>query len=290
MKINAHAKINLGLDVLGKRDDGYHEVRMIMQTIGVHDELVIDRCDRPGIYITTDRDDLSAGEDNLIHKAAKLMMDEYGLTGGIKADLKKNIPVAAGLAGGSTDAAATIIAVNKLYGLDLDTDTLMKLGVRIGADVPYCIMGGTALSEGIGEILTKLSPCPLCKVLLAKPSVGVSTAHVYKSLRLDIVKHPDIDSIITGIRQKDIGMIARNLGNVLESVTVNEHPVIDRIKNEMSECGALAALMSGSGPTVFGLFKDGDKVKDAYDRLSEGGLVSEVFITEIYDPDKQQVN
>ncbi len=290
MKINAHAKINLGLDVLGKREDGYHEVRMIMQTIGVHDELEINRCDGPGIRITTDRVDLSAGEDNLIHKAAKLMMDEYDLTGGISVELKKNIPVAAGLAGGSTDAAATLIAVNKLYGLGLDDDALAKLGVRIGADVPYCIMGGTALSEGIGEILTKLPPCPKCRVLLAKPPVGVSTAHVYKSLRLDTITHPDIDAILTGIRQKDIGMVARNLGNVLESVTISEHPVIDRIKKEMSECGAFAALMSGSGPTVFGLFENDDDIKQAYERLTGTGVVAEAFITEIHDPDRQQVD
>ncbi len=284
MKINAYAKINLGLDVLRKREDGYHEVRMIMQTIGVHDELVIDRRDEPGIDIVTDREDISSGKDNLIHKAAKFMMDEYDLTGGIRVELTKNIPVAAGLAGGSTDAAATIIAVNALWELGLTRGELMKLGVRIGADVPYCIMGGTALSEGIGEILTPLKPCPECRILLAKPSIGVSTAYVYNNLHLDLVKHPDIDSIIGGIDGQDIKTIARNLGNVLESVTEREYSVIGQIKKEMISCGALSALMSGSGPTVFGLFESEDDIKNAYESLQKSGLTPEIFITKIIDP------
>ena len=290
MNINAYAKINLGLDVLRKREDGYHEVRMIMQTIGVHDELVIDRIDKPGISITCDREDLSPGEDNLIHKAAKLMMDEYALTDGIEVHLKKNIPVAAGLAGGRTDAAATLTAVNELFELGLGRDELMKLGVRIGADVPYCIMGGTALSEGIGEILTRLSPCPKCPVLLAKPAIGVSTAYVYNNLHLDTVTHPDIDSVISGIDGQDIRKIARSLGNVLESVTEREYPVISRIKEQMSSHGALAALMSGSGPTVFGLFEDENDIRNAYEKLNMSGLVSEAFITEIFDPCSTQVD
>ncbi len=281
MKINAYAKINLGLDVLRRRDDGYHEVRMIMQTIDLHDELVIDRIDEPGIRITTDRGDLSCGEDNLIHKAAKLMMDEYDLTGGIDVKLKKSIPVAAGLAGGSTDAAATLIAVNDLYGLGLSQSELEKLGVRIGADVPYCIMGGTALSEGIGEILTPVSPCPECMILLAKPGIGVSTAYVYNNLKLDTVEHPDIDALMDGLRSGEIRKVAANMGNVLESVTAVKYPVIEQIKDEMSAHGAIRALMSGSGPTVFGLFDDRDKIEKAYESLKKTEYVSELFITRI---------
>ncbi len=283
MKINAYAKINLGLDVLGKRDDGYHEVRMIMQTVELHDELAIERTDKPGISITTGRDDLGSFEDNLIYKAAKLIMNEYDLAGGIKVDLTKNIPVAAGLAGGSTDAAATLIAVNELFGLGLSQDELKKLGVRIGADVPYCIMGGTALSEGIGERLTLLAACPQCGVILAKPPVAVSTAYVYNHLSIDTVKHPDIDAIIKGIEKKDIGEVSANLGNVLESVTVSEYPVITEIKQVMKECGG-ASLMSGSGPTVFGLFGSDEDMQEAYNRLKESGKVPELFMTRIYDP------
>ena len=280
MKINAYAKINLGLDVIGKRDDGYHEVRMIMQTIELHDELVVDRTDEAKIDISTGRDDLSAGEDNLIHKAARLMMDEYGLTGGIKVDLTKNIPMAAGLAGGSTDAAATMLAVNELYSLGLSREKLMKLSVRIGADVPYCIMGGTALSEGIGEILTPLTPCPEWKVLIAKPPAAVSTAYVYKHYDAKKAQHPDIDRLIRAIGDADLHAVAESMGNVLESVTINEVPSVGQIKDIMSENGGYS-LMSGSGPTVFGLFEKDEDINRAYECLDRKEYVSDLFITRI---------
>ncbi len=284
MNINAHAKINLGLDVIRRRPDGYHEVRMIMQTLDLHDELSIERCDEEGVSITTNRDDLSVNEDNLIHKAAKLLMDEYDLPGGIRVALTKNIPVAAGLAGGSTDAAATLIALNKLYSLDLDTEDLMKLGVRIGADVPYCIMGGTALSEGIGEVLTPLCACPNWRILLAKPPVSVSTAYVYGNLKLDKVTHPDIDTMIEGIQTGDRKNILQGMGNVLESVTVAKHPVISQIKDIMRRNNAACSLMSGSGPTVFGLFEGDDSINAAYEDLKNSGIAPELFITGLYDP------
>ena len=285
MKIDAHAKINLGLDVIGKRADGYHEVRMIMQTIELHDELEIERIEKPQIIITTDREDLSVGNDNLIHKAAKLLIDEYDLLGGITVHLKKNIPVAAGLAGGSTDAAATMIAVNKLFKLGLAQEDLMKRGVRIGADVPYCIMGGTALSEGIGEILTSIGPCPEWRVLIAKPPASVSTAHVYKSYRADRVTHPDIDKIAEGIREGDLKKVAGHMGNVLESVTIPEVADIGYIKEIMADQGY--PLMSGSGPTVFGLFESDDAINRAYERLKETDHVSDLIITSIFDPGKK---
>ena len=286
MKINAYAKINLGLDVLGRRADGYHEVRMIMQTIGVCDVLDVTKTDEAGIKITTNRSDLPVNEDNLIYKAVKLIMGEYDIKGGVKVDLTKNIPVAAGLAGGSTDAAAMLKAINELYGLGLSVADLAKLGVRIGADVPYCISGGTMLSCGIGEILTPLAPCPDCKVIIAKPAVGVSTASVYKRLQLDNVEHPDIDAIIAGIENKNIREVADNLGNVLETVTVSDHPVIDDIKKIMLDNGAAGALMSGSGPTVFGLFLSEEDTNAAFDRIKRSGCAPELFITGICNPNR----
>ena len=282
MKIKAYAKINLGLDVTGKREDGYHEVRMIMQTIELADVLEFERTDERRIVISTDREDLSAGEDNLIYKAAKLLMDEYDLPGGIKVQLQKNIPVAAGLAGGSTDAAATLKAVNELFETGLSQDDLMKVGVRIGADVPYCIIGGTCLAEGIGEILTPIDQCPGWRVLIAKPSVAVSTAHVYKNLRLLDITHPDIDLIAEGIKEKDMNKVARYMGNVLESVTEREVSLIGDIKQDIRDAGGYP-LMSGSGPTVFGLFKDDDGINAAYERLKQTEDISDLFITRITD-------
>ena len=259
---------------------------MIMQTIGLHDELAIEREDKPGIRIETDREDLPVNSDNLIFKAARLIMDEYGIDGGINVRLSKNIPVAAGLAGGSTDAAATLIAMNGLFELGLDTRRLCDIGVRIGADVPYCIIGGTALSEGIGEILTPISPCPYCRIVLAKPPVDVSTAHVYKHLKPDFVTHPDIDAMIAGIENNDIHSVASCMGNVLESVTIPEYPVIDDIKRIMKENGAFGALMSGSGPSVFGMFDSEADSKRAYDALANSKLTGDLFETGIFNPDR----
>ncbi|MCR5301438.1 MAG: 4-(cytidine 5'-diphospho)-2-C-methyl-D-erythritol kinase [Lachnospiraceae bacterium] len=285
MKIDAHAKINLGLDVIRRRDDGYHEVRMIMQTVGLHDELLIDRTDEPGIHITVNKDDLPVNGDNLIYRAGKLMMDEYGLTGGITVELTKNIPVAAGLAGGSTDAAAVLRAVNTLWDLGLSQDELKRLGVRIGADVPYCIMGGTVMAEGIGEKLTKLEACPKWRVLLAKPPVGVSTAHVYGSLNLESVTHPDIDKIAEGVTKGDLHTVVRYMGNVLESVTEAEVPQIGYIKSIIKESGY--PLMSGSGPTVFGLFESDEAVNRAYEDIKKTGYAADLIITQTYDPNEQ---
>jgi len=286
MRVKAYAKINLGLDVIRKRPDGYHEVKMVMQTIDVCDELTFTKTGEPGIVIRTNRDDLPTDKNNLIHKAAKLMMDEYDLTGGIEVELEKNIPVAAGLAGGSTDAAAVLCVMNDMYALGLDKNELMKLGVRIGADVPYCIMGGTALSEGIGEILTRINSCPDCGILLAKPPISVSTAYVYQNLHLDTVIHPDIDGVISGITDGDFTRIAECTGNVLESVTIRDYPIIDRIKNVMTQNGAISSLMSGSGPTVFGIFTNDDAMNKAYDILSKSSDVAQIFKTKVIDPER----
>ena len=286
MKINAYAKINIGLDVLARRPDGYHEVRMVMQTVGLHDEITVETCDEPGIFISSDSGKVPLGEDNLIYKAAALIMKEYSLLRGVRIKLTKNIPVAAGLAGGSTDAVATLRAIDRLYDLGLSDDRLCELGVRIGADVPYCLTGGTVLCEGIGEKMTKLDAHPACTVLLAKPPEGVSTAYVYKHLELDKVTHPDIDAIIDGIRANDLSAVASHTGNVLESVTIPEHPVIGRIKDIMRNNGAKASLMSGSGPTVFGLFESEDDAKKAFGELERSQTDLELIITDIYNPER----
>lgn len=281
MKYNAYAKINLGLDVIRKREDGYHEVRMIMQNIGIHDELDFEKVKESGIWINVNKAPLPTNKNNLIYKAAKLLMDEFGITEGLKVNLTKNIPIAAGLAGGSTDAAATMKAVNDIWKLGLDNKQLRERGVKIGADVPYCIMQGTAISEGIGEILTPLPNCPKCYALIAKPPISVSTKYVYEHLKIDDLVHPNIDGIIDGIKKKDIYLLSDNLGNVLESVTVNKYPVIEDIKELMMEKGALNALMSGSGPTVFGLFDSKEKLSSAAKTVRNSQLAKDVFEAEL---------
>lgn len=281
MELKAYAKINIGLDVLRRREDGYHEVKMIMQTIGLHDCLTIEKSDTFGIHITTDNEELSDGQDNLIYKAAKMLVDEYGITEGIDITLNKNIPIAAGLAGGSTDAAATFIGINEIFELGLSKEELMERAVKIGADVPYCILGNTALSEGIGQILTPISACPDCYVLIAKPPVGVSTKYVYQNLKLDTVIHPDIDAIVRAIENKDLDAVADNLGNVLESVTIPLHPVIDSIKKTMTDNGAIASLMSGSGPTVFGLYRNIEDARKCAELIRNQQMASDIVVTNI---------
>lgn len=281
--LKARAKINLGLDVCGKRDDGYHEVSMVMQTIGIYDKLVIRKVSRFGITIESNAGFLPTNENNLIYKAAKLLMDEFGIREGIYVYLNKFIPVAAGLAGGSSDAAATLIGVNRIFGLGLSTDELMVRAKNIGADVPYCIMRGTALAEGIGEKLTRLKPMPKCPVIIAKPAVNVSTRLVYERLdSLKTVAHPDIKGMCEAIENSDLHKIASLMGNVLERVTIPMVPQIEKIKGFMIEKGALNAMMSGSGPTVFGLFDSADTAKECYTALKESGLARNVYITEIF--------
>lgn len=282
MELKAYAKINLGLDVIRRRADGYHEVRMIMQQIGIYDELSVVKSSTPGIRINTNLSDLPTDKDNLVYKSAKLMFDEFGIEDGIDITLTKNIPVAAGLAGGSTDAAATFIAINELWGLGLDTDELMKRGVKIGADVPYCILGGTAISEGIGEVLTPISSCPDCHVVIAKPPVGVSTKYVYQNLKIDEISHPNIDAIIDGINNGSLKNISDNLGNVLESVTIPLHPVISDIKDMMNGCGAVGSLMSGSGPTVFGLFDNEAKAKECVEVIRDSKVAKDLVLTNMH--------
>lgn len=284
ISLKALAKINLGLDVVRRREDGYHEVRMVMQTIHLYDRLEMEKTATQGIELSTNLSYLPVNENNLVYRAGKLLMDELGITEGIKVYLNKRIPVAAGMAGGSTDAAAMLYGMNELFELGLSREQLMERGVRIGADVPYCLMRGTALAEGIGEILTPLAPMVKCPVLIAKPAISVSTSFVYQNLKLDAdTKHPDIDRLIKDIRKQDLGAIAGDMGNVLESVTIPNYPVIAQIKEQMMDSGAINAMMSGSGPTVFGLFEEEETAQAAYQKMKESGLAKQVYLTTIYN-------
>lgn len=284
ISLKALAKINLGLDVLGKREDGYHEVRMVMQTIHLYDRVEIKKTRSPYIHVETNLYYLPVNEDNLVYRAAKLMKDEFQIKEGVRIVLQKFIPVAAGLAGGSSDAAAVLVGMNRIFNLGLKQNKLMELGLKIGADVPFCIMRGTALAEGIGEKLTALPPMPKCPVLIAKPAISVSTKAVYEGLKLyDGMEHPDIDGVIDGIQQKDLKEVASYMGNILETVTIPMYPVIEDIKKLMLENGALNAMMSGSGPTVFGLFPNEKEIRRAYEALKQSGLAKNVYTSDIHN-------
>ena len=290
LSLKAYGKINLGLDVLRRRDDGYHEVRMIMQTVGIYDRIDLIYKETPGITVETNLYYLPDNENNLVYKAAKLLMDEFHVQKGVHIRLRKYIPVAAGMAGGSSDAAAVLFGVNKMFSLGLTTEQLMDRGVKIGADVPYCVMRGTALSEGIGEILTPLPVPPQCQVLIAKPGISVSTKFVYENLHANELRpeqHPDIDGMMEAIKQKDLYGIADRFGNVLENVTIPAYPVIQEIKDLMLEQGAIGALMSGSGPTVFGLFTNPKAAAKAHEDMRFGAgaeLAKQVYLTNFYNP------
>lgn len=284
IRLKAMAKINLGLDVVRKREDGYHEVRMIMQTIRMYDQIELEPTEAPGIRVSTNLNYLPTNEDNLVYKAAKLLMDEFDVKKGLNIGLRKFIPVAAGMAGGSSDAAAVMVGVNRLFHLNLSQKELMERGVKIGADVPYCILRGTALAEGIGEKLTHLPPTPAGYVLIAKPGIHVSTKFVYTNLKAnELESHPDIDGQIQAIRSGDLKKVAELCGNVLESVTIPAYPVIEEIKDVMKKGGALNACMSGSGPTVFGLFDDREKAKAVYENLYGGELAKQVYLTTFFN-------
>lgn len=276
----AYAKVNLGLDVLRRRPDGYHEVKMVMQTVDICDTLTFIKKSEQGIILKTDKEELSAGGDNLICRAAKILFDKADIRQGVDILLQKRIPIAAGMAGGSADAAATLLGLNELFELGLSVEELKALGVSLGADIPYCIMGGTALSEGIGEILTKLPPPPKCIVVVAKPNINVSTKFVYENLHADALPyHPDIDGMVEALKAGDLSGITDRMGNVLETVTVREYPIIDTIKNVMKSAGAENALMSGSGPTVFGIFTIDEQAQKAAAQIRNQKLAGQVFIT-----------
>ncbi len=286
IQLKALAKINLGLDVLRRREDGYHEVKMIMQTIGLHDDLEIRKTKTPGIQVKTNLYYLPTNENNLVYKAAKLLMDEFQIQDGVSIQLKKRIPVAAGMAGGSSDGAAVLWGINQMYGLGLSMQALMERGVRLGADVPYCIQRGTALAEGIGEKLSVLPPMPKCTILIAKPGISVSTKFVYENLHANDLKpeqHPDVDSMIEAMRQKDLGLLCSRMGNVLETVTIPAYPVINEIKRTMIDNGAIGSMMSGSGPTVFGIFDSPVAAKQAMKAVRAAKLAKQICLTTPYN-------
>ena len=281
LELKALGKINLGLDVLGRRENGYHDVRMVMQTVYLYDRIIMKKSKTPGIRLETNLYYLPVNEN---YQAAQMLMDEFHIEEGVSIQLDKHIPVAAGMAGGSSNAAAVLFGMNRMFSLGLSQKELMERGVKLGADVPYCIMRGTVLAEGIGEILTPLSPMPKCYVLIAKPAISVSTKMVYEKLDShEIEDHPDIDGILAGLKAGDLKKVAGSMGNVLERVTVDAYPVIDQIKKMMIKEGALNAMMSGSGPTVFGLFPNEKEIRRAYDALKQSGLAKNVYTSDIHN-------
>ena len=283
MKLKAFAKINLGLDVIGRREDGYHQVRMIMQTIRMFDQLEIEKSSTPGIRLSVNLPYVPTDSGNLVYRAASLLMEEFSIQEGVDIRLNKFIPVAAGMAGGSSDAAAALVGVNRLFDLGLSRKELMERGLRLGADVPYCVMRGTALAEGIGEKLTRLPALPSCYILIGKPGISVSTKYVYTNLKLVArTEHPDIGGIIEALENQDLGGVTGKMGNVLESVTIPRYPVIEKIKDLMKAEGALNALMSGSGPTVFGIFDDRKTAERAQQKLRDSRLARQIFLTEAF--------
>ena len=278
--VKALAKINLGLDVTGIREDGYHLVRMIMQTIDLFDWVTIRKCSEDGIRLTTNLNFLPTDEHNIAYQAAALLKKDYPLIGGIELRIHKCIPVAAGMAGGSTNAAAVLYGMNKLFRLGIPMHRLMEYGLQLGADVPYCLLRGTALAEGIGEKLTRLDAMPECAILIAKPPVSVSTKLVYQSLdALEEPEHPPIDLQIADLKSQDLQELSKHMGNVLETVTIPMHPEIAQIKEMMTECGAISSMMSGSGPTVFGIFENESQAYEAKNVIRKSGIAKQVYVT-----------
>ncbi len=284
LRLNARAKINITLDVLGKRDDGYHELSMIMQTVNLCDNLTISTDKSGDIELSSNYSWLPCDERNLVYRAAALMKETYGIKKGIRLHLEKNIPVAAGMAGGSSDCAAALVGIRNLFRIKASDKELMALGKTLGADVPYCILRGTALAEGIGEKLTQLPPFPNTTVLIAKPPINVSTAAVFGSFDMSKVdKHPDNELMTELIRNKDIEGICQNMCNVLESVTINNYPIIASLKKAMLEKDALGSLMSGSGPTVFGFYESYDKALAALRYIRGRYNIREIYITTVFN-------
>ncbi len=277
----SYAKINLTLDVVAKREDGYHDVEMIMQTLNLYDIIIVDKM-QDGIAVSSNRKYIPTDENNIAHKAAKMFFDKAGISGGASIRLHKNIPVSAGLAGGSGNGGAVLCALNALYEYPLSYVELLDLGAKLGADVAFCIEGGTQLCRGIGEIMTPVLGMKPIAVLLVKPHISVSTPLIYKKLdEHEIVKRPDTNGMINAIENGNIHKISSYLYNVMEPVTEAMHPQIKGIKEKMISDGAVGAIMSGSGPTVFGLFEDEKKAKKSADSFYK--QFSEVYITRTFN-------
>lgn len=280
LQLKAYGKINLGLDVIRKRPDGYHDLDMIMQMVDVYDDVIIEKKAGEEIVVKADAAVLSNGKDNLAYMAAKMLFDEFGIKSGVEITIHKRIPIAGGMAGGSSDCATTLIGINEMFNLGLSKQQLMERGVKLGADVPYCVLGGTAIARGIGEVLTPLPTPPQCHVIIAKPPISVSTAYVYGHIRPDeITKRPDIEQMTLAIKEQDLNKLSDLLYNVMEEVTVSEYPVIEKLKSIMLENSALNSIMSGSGPTVFGLFDDRKKAQAAMKALDSKELTEQLYLT-----------
>ena len=289
IELKALAKINLGLDVLGRRENGYHDVRMIMQSIFLYDEVRIEKKEAAGIEVETNLKFLPVGEDNIAYKAAKLLIDEFGIGEGVRITLRKHIPVAAGLAGGSSNAAAVLFGMNRIFRFGFPQKDLMERGVKLGAYVHYCIKRVRGLEEGMEKKLKRLPIMHKGTVLVGKPPISVSTKTVYEALdSKEITEHPDIDGIIKGLELGNLKMIADSMGNVLEKVTVPMHPEIEEIKQEMKEAGALGAMMSGSGPTVVGLLESRAAARAAQRNIREKELTRQVYVTNIHSVRRNQ--
>ena len=258
IKLQAFGKINIALDVTGKRPDGYHEVKMILKSVQTHDDVVL-RKQESGITLKTNKPFLPTDERNLAYKAAALIMERYGIAEGVRIDIGKNIPIAAGMAGGSTDGAACIRGMNELFGLNMDIAEMDEIAVKLGADVPFCLRGGTYLAEGIGEKLTEIESFPACYALMINPGFGISTKWAYEQVDLHPeIPHPDVDGCVRAIRNGNLHELSSFMGNVLEEVAKNDYPQIQEIEDRLMGSGAIAAMMSGSGPTVFGIFDNED--------------------------------
>lgn len=290
MKIErkAYAKINLGLDVTGVREDGYHIVKMIMQNVDLYDTLTFEDNDSGEIVLTASTDKIETDERNLICKVARQLKDKFNVKQGVTMHLVKRIPVAAGMAGGSTDGAATYLALNELWGLNLSKKELCELAVSLGADIPYCIIGGTALAEGIGEELTAISDMPTCHLVIAKPAIDVSTGWVYKELdSREGIKHPDINGIKAAIEEGNLNKMCALIGNVLEEVTASKYKEVGQLEEILRNEGAVGAFMTGSGPTVFGVFDKKDAAEAGYRAVVESKLAPETFLSAPINPGKE---
>ena len=284
INLKARAKINITLDVTGVRDDGYHELKMIMQTVELYDGVYIKKIEKPIIKLKSNLEWLPKDERNLAYRAAALIREKYGIKEGVYIELRKAIPVAAGLAGGSIDCASVLYGMNKLFDLGISRKTLAEIGLTLGSDVPYCLMRGTALAEGRGEILTRLPSCPKAWVVLAKPPMGLSTAAVYKAIdRAKEIYHPNTEAVIEAIKDKDLHKMARNLSNVLETVSMEMCPMVGEIKRRFMETGAIGSLMSGSGPTVYGLFESRKIAQSSAETIKEEFGLRDVALTKIYN-------
>ena len=284
IRLKARAKINLTLDVTGKREDGYHLLESIMQTVALYDGIYMKRLEKPVIKLKTNLPWLPVDERNLAFRAAKLMRETFGITDGVFIEIYKRIPVAAGLAGGSTDCAAVLVGMNRLFDLRLSEARLEELAGSLGSDIPYCVRRGTVLCEGVGDVMTNAAhPCPNCYVVLAKLPISVSTASVYQALRWQEVRqHPDTQAMLHAMKEKDVKRMGGLLSNVLESVTIERHPKIAKVKERLMELGAEGTLMSGSGPTVFALFTERTKARKAAALVKREFALKDCLATRTY--------